>query len=71
MKFAGLFLLLAALIASGCSKSDTIAGDPGTPSPRPKVPDATAADNAKAIGNNPNLSPEVKKVLTGSAQQGN
>lgn len=46
----------------GCGNSDEAAA---AATPKPKQPDATAADRANQINENPNISPDVKKVIGG------
>jgi hypothetical protein len=61
--------LLAAICIVGCGspnpESDSYAGET---TPESKKPPPTAEENAKAIAANPNISPEVKKVLGGAGR---
>lgn len=56
----------ATLILAGCS-GPSAEEQAASQTPKPKAPDATAEQNAKAIENNASIPPAVKKVLTGSA----
>ena len=66
---AGIILvcLVVAAAVCGCgSASKADAANSNETSPLPMKPDATAADNAKAVANNPHMSSAVKKVVTGA-----
>jgi hypothetical protein len=66
-------ILLVALAATcvfgaiGCKGTDADA-EAAALSPKPKAPDATPADRANAVNSNPNISPEVKKVIGGGSK---
>jgi hypothetical protein len=61
---AALCLLLAGF---GCNKTSG-EEEAAALSPKAKMPDATAADRTKAVNSNPNISPEVKKVIGGGSK---
>jgi len=61
-------LVFASLLAGCGSDSKEASATAKEVTPLPKVRDATASDNAKAIASNPNLSPEVKHVLGGAGK---
>jgi hypothetical protein len=51
----------------GCNRGGEAATS-AAQSPAPKQPDATAADYAKQVNENPNISPDVKKVIGGAGR---
>lgn len=57
--------IVVGMCGCGSSSSDPTANET---TPTPKQPDATAADYAKQLGENPNISPEVKKVIGGGGR---
>jgi hypothetical protein len=64
-----LFLILLALTSAAClvgcgSKSP----EENETTPMATAPPPTAEENAKAIAANPNISPEVKKVIGGAGR---
>jgi hypothetical protein len=71
MTFSKLLAMIVAVgclsIVVGCKQADAEA-KAAAQSPKPKMPDATPSDRAKAIDSNPNISPEVKKVIGGGGK---
>jgi uncharacterized lipoprotein YajG len=56
--------LAGTLLLAGCHGN----AEESERTPEAKAPPPTAAQNAEAIKNNPNISPEVKKVLMGAGK---
>jgi len=70
MRFiAILFLIGSALCFSGCSSSKADPySDTTEATPTPKKANMTKEEYQKALQNNPNISPDVKKVIGGGGR---